>query len=98
MTTTINISLPTSMYEDAKKMLTRYGYASISEFFRNALRDQLYPKVAGDEFTAEFEEQILRSEAEPVEKDIVLETDKDIEDYFLRLKRPRKKTVYRKRT
>ncbi len=45
MITTVNISLPKSMYEDAKKMLARFGYASISELVRDAIRKKIYPEL-----------------------------------------------------
>jgi len=87
-TTTINISLPKTMYRDAKKTLSKRGYASISELIRDALRDWLYPKVTVNGFTSEFEERVLRAEKSPVKNDIKLKTRKEIEDYFLRLRKP----------
>lgn len=44
MNTTINISLPKSMYQDAKRLLEKRGYISISELIRDVLRDILYPR------------------------------------------------------
>lgn len=85
MITTVNISLPKHMYDDAKKILADRGYASLSELVRDALRDVLYPKLTENGFTPEFEEQVLESAKEPVKNDIVLKSDKDIDDYFRRL-------------
>ena len=90
---TINISLPQSMYNDVKKLMKRKHYASISEVMRDSLRHMLYPRITENGFTPEFEEEVLRRAAEPVEDDIVLETNKEIEDYFLHLKLPKKKHV-----
>lgn len=68
---TINISLPTKMYQDAKASLHARGYASISELIRHALRDVLYPvKTTENGFTPEFEEEVLRSAAEPIEDSV----------------------------
>jgi len=88
MITTINISLPKAMYEDARKALVRRGYSSISELVRSALRDVLYPKVTVNGFTPEFEERVLRSEKEPRSKDRVFKTEKDIDNFFLHFKEP----------
>ncbi len=90
MITTINISLPKSMYEDAQAMVVRRGYSSMSELFRDTLRDKLYPRLTENGFSPEFEEAVLRSAAEPKNRDYVLTTDKEVEDYFLRLKLPKR--------
>ena len=84
------------MYDDAKKALSLRGYTSISELVRDALRDILYPRLTENEFTPEFEEAVLRSEALPVKDDYVLKTDKDVSDYFLHLKLPKKKLKHKK--
>lgn len=91
MNSTINISLPKSMYQDAKRILSMRGYASISELIRDALRKTLYPRITENGFTPEFEEAVLQSAAESKKNDIHLRTNKDIENYFLHLKLPRKK-------
>ncbi len=93
MTTTINISLPKTMYQDAKRLLARRGYTSISELIRDSLRNELYPKVTVNGFTPEFEEEVLKSAAEPRKNDIQLRSDGDVENYFLHLKFPRKKSI-----
>lgn len=76
------------MYIDAKKILEKRGYASISELVRDALRGWLYPKITENGFTPEFEDIVLKSAAEPRRKDRVLKTEKDIENFFLHLKEP----------
>lgn len=70
ITKTINISLPESMLSDAKKALSLRGYASISEFIRDALRDVLYPKLTENGFTPEFEKEILEAAKEPIEDSV----------------------------
>lgn len=89
--TTINISLPTSLYKDIKKTIKERGYSSVSEMVRDAVRRVLYPELTENGFTPEFEEAVLKSAGEPFENDTVLETEKDIHDYFLHLKKPKKK-------
>lgn len=70
MTTTINISLPKSLLDDVKKMLSARGYSSVSELVREALRDMVYPNLTENGFTPEFEEEVLRRAAESTENDI----------------------------
>lgn len=90
--TTINISLPDAMYEDAKKMLTKKNYASINALIQDGLKKLLYKKILTvNGFTEKFEEDILRKSAEPIEKDIVLETEEDARNFFLYLKTPKRK-------
>lgn len=75
------------MYKDAKRAVHAQSYASISELIRAALRKQLYPELTINGFTPEFEEEVLRSAAEPEENDLVWETEKDITEYFNKLKK-----------
>lgn len=69
-TTTINISLPKQMLVDAKKAVKDRQYASISELIRDTLRGVLYPRLTENGFTPEFEDEILKSAAEPRENDV----------------------------
>lgn len=87
MIMTVNISLPKSMYEDAKKALAARGYASVSEFIRNTLREELYPRLTENGFTPEFEQMVLEAEKEPIRKDRVWRTEKDINIYFNALRK-----------
>jgi len=89
---TINISLPQAMYEDAKKMLAKKHYATISELIRDALRKLLYQGITENGFTNEFEDFILQASNESQKKDIVLETEEDIKNYFTNLEISRKNT------
>lgn len=82
--TTINISLPTSMYLDAKKFLASRGYASISELLRDTLRDTLYPRLTENGFTPEFEEMVLESAKEPVERSIEWDGKTPFTEFVLR--------------
>lgn len=79
---TINISLPKNMYEDAKKILVAKRYASISELIRDALRRVLYENITENGFTNQFEDEILHAASESTDKELLLKTDKDIEKYF----------------
>jgi len=92
MNTTINISLPKSMYEDARSEVKRARYASISEFIRHALRSALYPSgLTVNGFTPEFEDVVLEAAKEPIGKAKVWSSDKDIDAYFKRLAAKAKK-------
>lgn len=64
MTTTINISLPKALYDDAKKHVTKRRYTSVSELIREALRSKLYPELTENGFTREFEDKVLEAEKE----------------------------------
>ena len=44
--TTVNISIPKKLYEDAKIFAKENGYSSMSELVRDALRRILYYKIA----------------------------------------------------
>lgn len=83
---TINISLPENMYKDVKKMLTSRRYSSVSELVRDALRKILYSQTSESGFSREFENEVLESSAQSLRKDIVLETERDIDRYFRKLR------------
>lgn len=86
-TATINISLPVSMYNDAKIISKEEGYSSISELIRHALRKILYPSgLTVNGFTSEFEDLVLESAKEPIDESSVWNTKKDIDVYFKKLK------------
>lgn len=82
MSATINISLPTQMYQDIKSAMKAQGYASVSEYIRSSIRSQIYPRITENGFTPEFEEGVLRAELEPIENDGVWETNTDVDAYF----------------
>ena len=92
MNTTINISLPKQMYQEAKKVITQQHYSSVSELVRDALRRFLsLKKITENGFTEEFEDLVLKSAAEPEENDYVLETEEDVHNYFKHRILPAKK-------
>lgn len=90
MLTTINISLPQEMYKDAKMALVAKRYSSVSELIRDALRKTLYGEITQNGFTKRFEDEVLASAAELRKNDTGLRTDKEVEDYFRRLKVPKR--------
>lgn len=61
---TINISLPKSLYAQAKKHQKQYHYSALSELIRDALRWWLNPRLTRNGFTPEFEREVLRAEKE----------------------------------
>lgn len=97
MMTTINISLPTPMYKDAKAQLDSRGYSSMSELIRDALRDELYPRVTVNGFTPEFEEEVLKAAAEPIEDSIKWDGKGSFTDFVLKhpVKRYAKNQIHR---
>ncbi len=90
---TVNISIPKEMHEDMKRLLKKGRYSSISELVRDGLRRILdkEEEITENGFTREFEEAVLRSEAEPRNKDLVWETDEDVDKYFNELDKKIKK-------
>lgn len=89
MNTTINISLPKKMLSDAKKTAKQENYVSISEFVRTAIREKIYETqgLTVNGFTPEFEEMVLKAEAEPEENGLVWETEEDVRNYFNNLRK-----------
>lgn len=86
MNTTINISLPKSILTDARKHMASRGFASLSEFIRSVLRNELYPRLTENGFTPEFEAEVLKAAAQPRSKDKTWKSSKDINRYFNKLK------------
>jgi Arc/MetJ-type ribon-helix-helix transcriptional regulator len=91
MSATINISLPTQMYQDIKSAMKAQGYASVSEYIRSSIRSQIYPQITENGFTSEFEDEVLKASDEPIDGNKVWKTDDDIHTYFDGL---RKKITY----
>ncbi len=83
--TTINISLPTSLYKDIKKTITERGYSSVSELVRDAVRRVLYPELTENGFTPEFEDMVLQAAKSGVDEKDVWETEEDIDRYYANL-------------
>lgn len=100
MTRTVNISLPKSMYEAARRVVTQRHYSSISELVRDALRkviDEDPNEITENGFPRWFEDKVLEAAKEPIENDVVLETDQDIERHFNELHKKLEKKRKRKR-
>ena len=66
----MNISMPKGLYDRAKKRAKESHYASISELVRDALRWWLSDNLTVNGFTPEFEEEVLKAAAEPIENSI----------------------------
>ncbi len=92
--TTVNISLPSEMYKDIKKTIKERGYSSVSELVRDALRRIVYPGLTENGFTPEFEDAILESAKEPMDKNKIWKTEEDIDRYFAKLHKKLEKMRY----
>lgn len=84
MITTVNISLPKTMYDDAKKIMLLRGYSSLSELMRDSLRKVLYPPTTVNGFTPEFEDRVLEASKEPLKNDIVWNGKGSFTDFVLK--------------
>ena len=80
------------MYKDAKLHVKRRGYASVSELIRDAVREWLYPRITINGFTPEFENQVLKSEKEPIENDRVWNGKGSFVDFVLNNKQSTKRS------
>lgn len=87
MNTTINISLPKSLYKDAKRLVAEGKYSSISEIMRAGLRRVLYDadKITENGLPGWFEDRVLESAQEPIKKSSVWESEEDMKKYFEKL-------------
>ncbi len=96
--TTINISLPSNLYKDIKAFLGKRGYASLSEFFREAARVKIYPEVTENGFTPKFEQEVLRAAQEPIDYSKTWDGKTPFTDFVLQdsKKRNAKNRIYRK--
>lgn len=92
---TINISLPKTMLNDARKYLAARGYTSISELLRDALRDKLYPGLTENGFTPEFEDMVLESAKEPIEKSKEWDGKTPFTDFVLKGDKSGKNKIHR---
>lgn len=81
------------MYQDAKRVVKEKRYSSVSELVRDSLRRIIYQdeEITENGFPRWFEDKVLKAEKESEENDIVLETEEDIHNYFLHLKKPKSK-------
>ncbi len=82
---TINISLPKAMLDDAKKVLKRKHYASMSELMRDALRKELEnQEITENGFTTGFEKEVLWAAAGE-DSGEVWEKPEDVDKFFDRM-------------
>ncbi|RJR16207.1 hypothetical protein C4579_00630 [Candidatus Microgenomates bacterium] len=96
MNTTINISIPKKMLDDAKKYATLRGYGSLSELIRDTLRGKLYMNLTENGFTPEEEDEILRIAASDDSQDEVWETEEDVDRFFDKVEKEVKKIKAKK--
>lgn len=94
--TTVNISIPDNMYNEAKKLLVKRGYASISELIRDTLRDALFPRLTENGFTPEFEDMVLEAAKEPVENAVEWDGKMPFVDFVLKKGKNDKNKLHRK--
>lgn len=77
------------MVDEVKKIIKKRGYATMSEYVRDILRDSIYPRLTENGLAPAIESDILQSASEPVENDIVLDTDEEVRNYFTKLNHPK---------
>lgn len=94
-TVTTNITFPRDDWKALKIVAMEQG-VSMAEFVRRVVgktvrktADTLIRRrrLTVNGFTPEFEEEVLKAAAEPVNKDKVWRTNKDIDSYFASLQR-----------
>lgn len=89
-TTTINISLPLSLLKVARSESKKFGFASTSEYIRQAIRNFAYGidknGLTINGFTPEFEDIVLESAKESINESSAWTSTKDIDAYFKKLK------------
>lgn len=73
--TTINISLPEKLKEDAEALIKKGFYASFSDLVRHSIR-QLVAVNRYDRWAAEAKEDLKKGRA------VVLRSEKDIDEYM----------------
>jgi Arc/MetJ-type ribon-helix-helix transcriptional regulator len=79
---TVNISLPVSLYSQAKAYMENTGYASISEVMRQALRKLLrLEELTENGYTKQAEESILKEIKKPTDG-LIFKQGEDVDDFF----------------
>jgi len=71
-TVTINVTMPKGLIETAKQLVAAGWYTSVSEVLRSGVRQLAAGRqqLTINGFTPEFEEEVLRAAAEPVDKSL----------------------------
>jgi len=85
--TTINISLPEKMYKDVRSLAKNQSYSSVSEVVRDALRKLMNTSYSIDSTPQYLVDAAIAAEKEPVQDDVMLESEEDIDSYFLNHKK-----------
>lgn len=89
----VNVSMPSELKKAIDQLIANGWYTSVSELVREGTRRVIKasPKLTINGFTEEFENQVLEAAKEPIDQDLVLETEEDIDKYFNNLFRKSKK-------
>lgn len=80
----LTISIAQQFHKDFKKILKK---GRMSSFNKSGSDD----KITENGFPKWFENKVLKAEKSSSKNDIVLETEEDIHNYFLHLKKPKPK-------
>jgi Arc/MetJ-type ribon-helix-helix transcriptional regulator len=84
--TTVTISLPKSIYDDAKKLVKTRPFKSVNDVVQQALtrfiKEEDPNTITENGFPVWFEDEVLKSAAEPMENDKTWETEEDTDRYF----------------
>ncbi len=89
-TTTIHIQMTDKMHQQAKKLVAKGNYHSISELIRAGIRRVIYDAnvITENGLHGWEEDQILEAADQPIKKsDEVWETPEDVERYFRKLRK-----------
>ena len=80
----VNVPMPSELKKAVDQLVAQGWYASASEVIREGTRRVIKtsPKLTVNGFTEEFEKQVLKAAAEPVDYDTVIETEEQLEEYF----------------
>jgi Arc/MetJ-type ribon-helix-helix transcriptional regulator len=82
-TVTINVTMPKGLMGELKQLVVAGWYTSVSEVLRSGARQIVTnEKLTINGFTREFEDEVLKAAAEPVDYSKVWESDKDIDAFF----------------
>ena len=84
----MQIYIPSQLKKEAKQMVKTGKFSSLNELIQTGIRIVLrtQKKLTVNGFTPEFEGQVLDAEKEPLEKDVVLQSEQDISRFIRNLK------------
>jgi len=70
-TMTINVTMPKGLMEEVKQLVIGGWYTSVSEVLRSGARQLIAnERLTINGFTPEFEEEVLKAAAEPVDESL----------------------------